>query len=105
MIAKIKVDELKNFLHLRGLKVSGRKDELVARVFVAAENDVPVVKTAEEVQAEIAKEYGSNIVVEEELLPDPFAIVDGWLPENESVKSWPTTLYPFLTFLPFTQVS
>ena len=38
-ISGLKVEELKNFLRLRGLKVSGRKDELVARVFVAIDND------------------------------------------------------------------
>ena len=37
MISKMKVDELKMYLRLRGLNVSGIKAELVARVFVASE--------------------------------------------------------------------
>ena len=41
----MKVEELKNFLRLHGLKVSGRKEELVARVFVAIENNVQIVQT------------------------------------------------------------
>ena len=45
-ISEMKVEELKNFLLLRGLGVTGKKRELVARVFVAAENNVPVQKTA-----------------------------------------------------------
>ena len=49
-ISGLKVEELKNFLRLRGLKVSRRKEELVTRVFVAIENDVPLQKTAEEVE-------------------------------------------------------
>ena len=53
LISKIKAVELKTFLRLRGLKVSGKKEELVARLSVAAENDVPLLKTAQEVQAEI----------------------------------------------------
>ena len=81
-----------------------KKNELVARVFVASENEVPLVKTAEEVQTEIIEEYGSKLSVEGELLTDPLAIYDGWLPENDSVKLWPTTLYPdifnFLSFHP-----
>ena len=39
-------------LRLRDLKVSGKKAELVARVFAASENHVPVKKTAEEVESD-----------------------------------------------------
>ena len=46
-ISKMKDEELKTFLRLRGLKGSGKKEELVTTVFVAAENDVPVLKTAQ----------------------------------------------------------
>ena len=35
-------DVLKHFLKKRGLKVSGRKEELVARLFAAAEQNMPV---------------------------------------------------------------
>ena len=37
MVNKMKVDELKMYLRLRGLKVTAIKTELVARVFVASE--------------------------------------------------------------------
>ena len=63
-ISGLKVEELKNFLRLRGLKVSRRKEELVARVFVAIENDVPLQKTAEEVEQEIATEYETKLFVQ-----------------------------------------
>ena len=43
-VSSMKVEELKNFLRLLGLKVNGRKEELVARVFVANENNVPLLK-------------------------------------------------------------
>ena len=48
-ISKWKIQELKSFLRLRGLNVSGHKEELIARVFVAHENNVPLIKSAEEV--------------------------------------------------------
>ena len=50
-ISGINVDELKKFLHLRGLKIRVKK-ELVLRVFqfVALESDAPVVKAAEELE-------------------------------------------------------
>ena len=45
MVQRMNVDELKKFLRLRGMKVSGKKAELVARVFCAYENDVQPTKT------------------------------------------------------------
>ena len=57
----MKVDELKNFLRLRGLKESGRKNELIARVFIAMENNIKVVKTAEEVENELQQDYLSKL--------------------------------------------
>ena len=55
-ISKGNVQELKSFLRLRGLNLSGRKEELIARVLVAFEN-VPFIKSAEDAQQEIALEY------------------------------------------------
>ena len=109
MLSKMKVDELKNFLRLRGLKVSGRKEELVARAFVAIENNVQIVQTAEEVEAVIRKQYLAKLTValsdkDTEEIPDPFKLSEGWISEEEGVKLWPPTLYPdifnFLAFHP-----
>ena len=104
-IAGMKVEELKNYLRLLGLKVSGQKEELIARVLVASENDVQIVKTAEEVQQEIAKEYQKKLVIgAEETIPDPTTVKEGWIDEQAGVMFWPTTLYPdifdFLAFHP-----
>ena len=41
-LKNMKVPELKDFLRLRGLKVTGKKCELVARAFAAMENHVPI---------------------------------------------------------------
>ena len=54
-ISSMKVEELKDYLKLRGLKVSGRKVELVARVFSASENNVPLIKSAVEIEKEPTK--------------------------------------------------
>ena len=104
LVNKMKVEELKTYLRLRGLKVSGRKVELVARVFAASENNVQPLKTAEEVEAEIADEYKAKLSLKDFVLPDPFHIKDGWIEKEKGVTSWPMVLYPdiynYLNFNP-----
>eukprot|EP00794_Sanderia_malayensis_P019455 gene19455-biopygen14438 len=103
-ISRMKVDELKDFLRLRGLKITGKKEELAARVFFAMENDLPVVKTAEEVQKDIAKEYEAKLLVNGDVIPDSLKFDQGWLNEEEGIRYWPVTLYMdifnFLAFHP-----
>ena len=104
IISSMKVEELKNFLKLRGLKVSGRKVELVARVFAASENNVPIVKTAVEIEHELATEYKDKLTIGEHNIADPFLIADGWLNEEDGRTYWPMVMYPeifnFLKFFP-----
>ena len=88
LIKGMKVQELKDFLRLRGLKVSGKKAELVARAFVAVENKVKTVKTAEEVQKEIRLEYEQKLVFGGESFPDPMTL-DGWVNEEVGISLWP----------------
>ena len=104
LVNKMKIEELKTYLRLCGLKDTGRKVELVARVFAASENNVQPVKTAEEVEAEIANEYKAKLSLKDFVLPDPFHIKDGWIKEEKGVTSWPMVLYPdiynYLNFNP-----
>ena len=65
------VRELKNYLQVRGLKVIGKKEELVARVFVAVENNVQPVKTAVEVEEDLALCYRNKSNVDGKNIPDP----------------------------------
>ena len=104
MIEKLNMEELKNYLKIRGLKVTGRKKELVARVFNAQENDVKPVKTAVEVEAVLKNEYSKKLVVDDRKIPDPFKIPHGWQTEEEGIVFWPMILYPdifsYLVFNP-----
>jgi len=43
MLCNMKVEELKTFLRLRGLKVSGKKSILIARAFSAIEKKIQKV--------------------------------------------------------------
>ena len=104
MVEKMKVDELKMYLRLRGLNVTGKKAELVARVFGAIENHVPVKKTAEEVESDLRNEYQAKLLLDSQVIPDPNHLVSGWLSEDDGIYFWPLILYAdvfnFLTFNP-----
>ena len=62
-LRSMKVEELKSFLRRRGLRLTGKKDVLVARAFVAIENNIPIVQTAEEAKVELDKEYQMKLQV------------------------------------------
>ena len=53
LISSLRVEELKTYLKERGLKTSVCRVELVARVFAASENNVPIVKSAIEIEADL----------------------------------------------------
>ena len=76
-ISRMKVDELKGFSRLHGLKMNGSKEELVARVFVAIEHNENVVKSEEEVQLQIASEYQAKLMIEGKRFEDPLLMQDG----------------------------
>lgn len=60
--------ELKDYLSLRGLRVTGKKRELVARAFSACERNVQVVISDEELRSRLTVEYQQRI---ESLLETP----------------------------------
>ena len=68
------LEELKNYLRIRGLKVNGRNIELVARLFAASENNVKPIKTAVEVEADLKTEYLAKLKLDDRNIPDPFRI-------------------------------
>ena len=88
------LEELKNYLRICGLKVNGRKNELVARVFAASENGVKPIKTAAEVEADLKTEYLAKLKTGDRNIPDSFKIRHGWMNEDEAMKFWPMLLYP-----------
>ena len=77
LIPKMSLEELKNYLRIRGLKVNGRKNELVARVFAASENGVKPIKTAVEVEADLKTEYLAKLKIDDRNIPGPFRIPHG----------------------------
>ena len=73
---------LKNYLKIRGLKVTGTKKELVARVFAASENGVQPVNTAVEIESHLITDYKNKLKIDDFPIPDPFKIPHGWMEED-----------------------
>ena len=71
LVAKIQVNELRNYLEVCGLKILGNKNELVARFFSAMNNNVMPVKTAVEVEEDLKKKYEKKLRVDDRLISDP----------------------------------
>ena len=82
MISSLKVEELKKLLRERGLKITGRRVELVARVFAALENNVPLVQSAVEFEADLKLSYNNKLVIDGISIQDPNKIEEGWLGEE-----------------------
>ena len=77
LISKMSLEKLKIYLRIRGLKVNGRKNELVARVFASSENGVKSIKTAVKVEADLKTEYLSKLKIDARNIPDPFKLPHG----------------------------
>ena len=52
----------------------GSKQELVARAFVAYENNAPIVETAEEAKANIAAQNNLKLSLHDAVIPDAFEL-------------------------------
>ena len=71
------LEELKNYLRIRGLKVNRRQNELVAKVFAASKNGVKQIKTAVEVEADLKTEYLAKLKIDDSNIPDLLKILHG----------------------------
>ena len=89
--SRMKVDILKEFLRKRGLKATGRKDELVALAYSAEQLGLPLLKTDKDVTFTKAVEYQLLLSPMDGIhLPDPLNdLCEGWKAEKEGITSWP----------------
>ena len=79
--------ELKDYLSLRGLSVTGKKRELVTRAFSACECNVRVVVSDEELRLRLTVEYQQRI---KSLPRDPRHIAeDEW---RNNMTTWPALI-------------
>lgn len=79
------VSSLQDYLSLRGLSKSGKKEELVARAFGAYELNVPKKFPQEMISGELNKEYKRRLTSHS--APDPNEVLaEQWI---DDVRSWP----------------
>ncbi|XP_071506667.1 uncharacterized protein [Diadema antillarum] len=89
-----KVDALKDFLRIRGLKTTGLKAELQALVYSAVRFGYSVKPSEVEEERSRSKQYAELLFINGKQIPDPLAdLKDDWLPEKEGVKFWPPVSY------------
>ena len=60
LVAEMHVNKLENCLKVSGLKISGNKNKLVARVFCTVGNKVMPVNTAVEVEEDLKRIWKKN---------------------------------------------
>ncbi|KAJ8043561.1 hypothetical protein HOLleu_10706 [Holothuria leucospilota] len=82
------VKTLQDFLRKRGLKVSGRKEELVALVFAALQ--MPDSTSADSDSAK-REGYSKLLQIPSGKLPDP-ASLQNWMSEGDGITSWLPTM-------------
>ena len=75
---------LKDYLSVRGLSVSGKKAELVARAFVAAEMKVDIILSSEEQLVKLNNEYA--MMLSDKNIEDPNEVSED--PKISDITKW-----------------
>ena len=92
LISKMSLEELNNHFRIRGLKVSGQKKELLARVFAPSDNGVKLIKTAVEIEADLKTEYLAKLKINDSNIPDLFKNANGGMNKDGGMRFWPVLL-------------
>ena len=91
------VDELKKYLRLRALKVSGRKEELVSSSCICCCWLVLKIMFSPSNQLQKSKkksEYQHKLKLDDITITDPYLITNVWFNENDGMKLWPMIFIP-----------
>ncbi|XP_031557009.1 uncharacterized protein LOC116293689 [Actinia tenebrosa] len=88
-VAMWRVEALKEFLRKRNLKVTGKKQELVARVFAAFEQRIPISLQGASLVKQTKEEQSRLLTTDEGILPDPLTLKDCWFGEVKGISQWP----------------
>ncbi|KAK6178225.1 hypothetical protein SNE40_013034 [Patella caerulea] len=88
------VKSLQSFCKKKGMKIKGSKEELIARVFITMEQDLPDVMDTEQQMKEKAVIYQNLLCTPSSgKQPDPYHLTTGWVGEKVGTGYWPPTMY------------
>ncbi|CAC5402625.1 unnamed protein product [Mytilus coruscus] len=95
------VPVLQQYLRIRGLRTSGKKEELVALVYSINLMKIKQVLTPAEERKLKADQYCDKLKTPKGIVPDPLIdLTSGWITESKGVSMWPPTMYyDIATFL------
>lgn len=82
-----KTENLRQYLTMRGLSKSGRRDEMIALCFSAAQLDLPIIQSKSEILEGNKTCY--DALLKKAGIPDPLLQYDGWLDEKVALPRWP----------------
>ena len=86
----MKVEELKNYLEIRGLKVTGTKNELVVLSICCQWKWNSTCKNS----GRNGVWFKNKLKIDDIPILDPSKIPHGWMEEDEGMTSWPVLSYP-----------
>ena len=60
------------------------------RAFCAWEENLTIDEKAEEAEQRLLSEYRQKLTINQETIPDPFSLSNGWNGEKNGMSSWPS---------------
>ena len=63
----------------------------IYREFCVWEENLPVDESAELAEKRLLHEYKEKLLVEGDIVPDPFSLTSGWKGEKTGLQTWPPT--------------
>lgn len=84
------VTALKDFLRVRGIKTTGRKEALVALVYSCTQLRVDVKPDEIEEDRQRSEQYAELLQIKGQRIPDPIGeLKSDWIGEKQGVHIWP----------------
>ena len=98
LLEKMKVEELKNYLKIRRLKVTGEKKDWQLEYLLPVEMDFKLI------EPNLITGYKNKLKFDDFQISKPFKILHGQIEEDKEMVFWPILSYPeifnFLIFCP-----
>ena len=97
------IEELKIFLRLRESKVTGKKRNLGSKSILCYIKQYSLVKTVQDVEAQLKEKYSKKLELENHTLSDPFKIKTRWMEKEDDIAYW--QIIPDIRILNFLMIN